>query len=253
MLEQDPAPKLRLWDSDAFLYAGLRDQVLALAGVRAGSRFASELHRAAMGAPSTNLPSQGDETGPPEPAFKAYGSGAPKWFGLPIYLATFAIAVAVVAPQALHPYRLTGFGGFLTLMMDKYIFVVAAVVAFAVWRWVTWRLRARYPDKLLVSADDLGIGLPSGYVIPYAGIRRIDPHSRGSSQGAYNWIEIDAGGSERWKIDVTMSVDPPEQILAALRERAFAGGANLTPVRPNGRLPVGGSQLGYREGMEWRG
>jgi hypothetical protein len=206
-----------------------------------------------MGAAPTNLHSQQKEAGQSERAFKAYGSGAPNWFGLPIYLTSFAIAVAMVAPQVLHPYRLTGFGGFLTVMMDKYIFVVAAVVAFAIWRSLSWRLRARYPDKLLVYADDVGIGLPSGYIIPYATILHIDPHSRGSSLGASNWIEIGAGQSQRWKIDVTMSVDPPEQILAALRERAFAGGASLAPERLNGRLPVGGSQLGYREGAEWRG
>ena len=206
-----------------------------------------------MGAAPETLNSQQEEAGQSERTFKAYGSGAPKWLGLPIYLTTFAIAVAVVAPQVLHPYPLTGFGGFLTFMMDKYVFVFAAVAAFAVWRWLTWRLRARYPDKLLVYANDVGIGQPSGYVIPYAGIRRIDPHSRGSSMGAYNWIEIGAGQSQRWKIDVTMSVDPPEQILAALRERAIAGGASLAPERLNGRPPVGGSQLGYREGMEWRG
>src|SRR5882757_8856998 len=110
-----------------------------------------------------------------EPTFKAYGSGAPKWLGLLIFLAFFAAAVAALAPQVIHPTPLQGFALFITVTTNNFIFVLAPVVAFPVWRLVTWRLRSRYPDKLLVSADHAGIGLPSGYVIPYVNIRRIYP------------------------------------------------------------------------------
>jgi hypothetical protein len=206
-----------------------------------------------MGAQPRQSLAQREASSPAGEAFKAYGSGAPKWLGLVIYLVFFAIAVAALAPQVIHPYRLKGLGGFLIAMMDKYLLILAAIAAFAVWRSLTWRLRGRYPDKLLASADYLGISLPTGITIPYADIRRIDPCSRGSRMGADNWIEIDAGQLGRWKIDVNMSVDPPEQILAELRERALNGGANLAPELPNGRLPTVGTQLGYRVGRGWQG
>ena len=187
----------------------------------------------------------------PQPDFKAYGSGAPNWFGCPIYVGFFLLAVAIVAPQIIHPYPLQGFNGFLTRAMDRNIFSFAGIGALVTWRAVTWHLRRRYPNKLLVSADDRGICLPSGTVIPYSEIRRIDPYSRGT--GTDNWIEIAASGTSRWRIDVNMSVDSPEHILAILRERALAGGASLAPEMLNGRPPTGGSQLGYKEGLGWRG
>jgi len=186
-------------------------------------------------------------------AYVAYGSGAPQWLGLLIYVVFFAIAVAALAPQVLHPYKLAGFGGFVTKMMDYFIFPLAAFAAYAVWRAITWRLRACYPDKLLVAANDVGIVLPSGFIVPYAKVRRIDPYSRKSRVGVDNWIEVEDGQFSQTKIDVNMSVEPPEQILATLRERALAGGANLTPELPNGRLPTVGTQLGYRIGKGWLG
>jgi len=188
-----------------------------------------------------------------KPSYVAYGSGTPKWIGLPIFVLFFAIAVAAMAPQVLHPSKLTGFSGFLTVMADKLVFVLAPIAAYAVWRAVTWRLRARYSDKLLVAANDVGIVLPSGFVIPFAKVRQIDPYSRGANGIVDNWIEIVDDQFSRRKIDVNMSVDPPVQILATLRERAFAGGANLAPELPNGRLPSVGSQLGYRIGRGWQG
>jgi hypothetical protein len=188
-----------------------------------------------------------------KPSYVAYGSGAPNWLGLPIYICFFAIAVAALAPQVLHPYKLRGFGGYLTWMADRSIFPVAAIAAYAVWRAASWRLRARYPDKLLVAANDVGIVLPSGFVVPYAKVRRIDPYSRGSNGLVNNWIDIEDGQFSRYKIDVNMSVEPPQQILASLRERALAGGANLAPELPNGRRPTVGSQLEYRIGRGWQG
>jgi hypothetical protein len=188
-----------------------------------------------------------------ENAYVAYGSGAPKWVGFPIFVFFFAIAFAALAQQALHPHELRGIGGYLTWMSDIYIFPVAALAALAVWRAITWRLRARYPDKLLVAANEVGIVLPTGFVVPYTNVRRIDPYSQGSNGVVDNWIEVVDAQFSRCKIDVNMSVEPAEQILAALRERALAGGANLAPELPNGRLPTVGTQLGYRIGTGWQG
>lgn len=188
-----------------------------------------------------------------KPAYVAYGSGAPKWVGLPIYIFFFGIAFVALLQQALHPYKLQGFSGYLTWMADMYIFPFAALAALAVWRAVTWRLRARYPDKVLVAANDEGIVLPSGFVVPYISVLRIDPYSQGSNGVVDNWIEVVDGQFSRNKIDVNMSVEPPEQILATLRERALAGGANLAPALPNGRRPTVGTNLGYRIGKGWQG
>jgi hypothetical protein len=190
---------------------------------------------------------------PSQPAFKAYGSGAPNWFGCPIYVGFSLLAVAIIAPQIINPDPLQGFNGFLTRAMDRNIFPFAALGAFATWRAITWHLRGRYHDKLLVSADDRGICLPSGKILPYSEVRRIDPYSRDPGGGSDNWIEVADSRGSRWRIDVNMSVDPPKDILASLRDRALAGGASLTPERLNGLPLSGGSQLGYKEGLGWRG
>jgi hypothetical protein len=187
------------------------------------------------------------------PAYVTYGSGAPKWIGLPIFVGFFAIVCAAMAPQILHPYVLKGFNGFLTHMADIYVFPIAAVTAFATWRAIAWRLRRRYKDIVLAAANDEGIMLPSGFVIPYANIRRIDPYSKGSNGLVDNWIQVEDVHFARSKIDVNMSLEAPAEILAALRERALAGGATLAPELPNGRMPTVGTQLGYRIGRGWQG
>ena len=60
-----------------------------------------------------------------EPTFKAYGSGAPKWLGLLIFLAFFAAAVAALAPQVIHPTPLQGFALFMTVTTDNFMLVLA--------------------------------------------------------------------------------------------------------------------------------
>jgi hypothetical protein len=72
-----------------------------------------------MGASPSSADAQngcGDEAAAPlcQPPFIAYGSGAPNWFGCPIYVGFSLLAVAIIAPQIIDPYPLHGFNGFLT-------------------------------------------------------------------------------------------------------------------------------------------
>jgi len=183
-----------------------------------------------------------------KPAYIVYGSGAPRWLAVPIYVAFVLATLSLMIWEAImHPGKLTGFDGFLTHMTMVAALPCATLAATATWKALAWHLRSRFPDKLLVFANDKGIGTSDGWVIPYAGIRRIDPCSVRSKYGHDDWVEIaDQFGTRR--VPVNMSLDPPDEILKQLRDRALAGGADLAPALPNGRPPSVGTQLGYRMG-----
>jgi hypothetical protein len=183
-----------------------------------------------------------------KPAYVALGSGAPPWLAAPIYMVFVGAALALLAWELrLGSEPLRGFGGFLTATMISCAIPFAMLAAAGVRKALAWHLRSRFPDKLLAFANDKGIGTSDGWVIPYTHIRRIDPCSHRSGYGTNDWIEIaDEFGPQR--VPVNMSLDPPDEILKQLRDRALAGGADLAPALPNGRLPSGGTQLGYRMG-----
>jgi hypothetical protein len=184
------------------------------------------------------------------PQYVAYSSGAPRWFAVPIYIVFIAAALAVMIWQAFgHPLIARSTYGFLTWQMYVWMLPLACFAARGLWLALAWRLRRRYPDRVLVFANDMGIGTADGWVIPYGELQRIDPCCSRSRFGTDNWIEIQRRG---WhfakKVPVNMALDTPDEILKELRGRAISAGADLDPALPNGRPPSGGSQLGYRIG-----
>lgn len=183
-----------------------------------------------------------------KPAYVAFGSGAPAWLAVPIYVVFVLGALAMIVWEAIFgPEQLRGTDGLLTILMMSCALPFAMLAATALWKALAWHVRSRFPDKLLVFANEKGIGTSDGWVIPYTHIRRIDPCSLRSKYGNSNWIEIADEFGVR-KISVNMSLDPPDEILKQLRDRAIAAGADLAPALPNGGSPSGGTQLGYRMG-----
>ena len=183
-----------------------------------------------------------------KPTYVAYGSGTPRWLAIPVYAVFLGAGLTFLFWEALiHPGGLTGFSGFLTLLTMGCTLPFAMIGATGTFKALAWHLRSRFPDKVLVFANDKGIGTADGWVIPYARIQRIDPCSFRSRFGHDDWIEIADGLGTR-RVPVNMSIDPPDEILKQLRNHAEAGGADLLPALPNGRPPSVGSQLGYRMG-----
>jgi hypothetical protein len=182
-----------------------------------------------------------------KPTYVAYASGTPRWLAIAIYVPFATAGLVLILWEAITgPQRLTGFNGFLTLMMFTWALPFAIFAATASFKALAWHYRSRFPDRMLVYANDKGIGT-ADWVVSYPRIRRIDPCSSRSKYGHDDWIEIaDDLGVRR--VPVNMSVDPPDEILKQLRDRAAAAGADLAPALPNGRPPSTGSQLGYRMG-----
>ena len=147
---------------------------------------------------------------------------------------------AIVGPPILH-----GFSGFRTSMMYSCALPFAISAATGAFKALAWHLRSRYPDRVLLFANDQGIGTSDRLVIPYARIRRIDPCSWRTKYGTDNWIEIDDGVTHR--VHLNMVREQLDDILTRLRDRAKAGGAPLMPAFANGKPPsAAGTQLGYR-------
>jgi hypothetical protein len=180
-----------------------------------------------------------------KPDYVVYGSGAPMWLAIPLYAVFVLGALALIFWEAVFgPPTLHGFNGFLTVLMLNCAIPFAVLAATATWKVVAWHLRPLFPDKLLLVANDQGIGTSDGFVIPYARIRRIDPCSRRWKFGTDNWIEIDDGTTRQ--VHLNMVREPLDDILTKLRDHAKAGGAPLMTAYPNGHLRTTGSQLGYR-------
>jgi hypothetical protein len=180
-----------------------------------------------------------------KPDYVVYGSGAQKWIAWPIFILFWIGALVLMFTQAISgPRTLHGFSGFLTSMMYQWAIPLATLAAAGVWRTFAWDVRSRYPDQVLLFANAQGIGTSDGFVMPYARIRRIDPCARSSRYGTDNWIEIDDGRTHQ--VHLNMVRQPLDDILTQLRNRAQAAGAPLLPPFPNGQLPTGGTQLGYR-------
>jgi hypothetical protein len=182
-----------------------------------------------------------------KPAYIVYGSGVPAWIAVPIYVVFIVGAFALIIWEGIFgPATLRGVTGFLTVMMMSCAVPFATLAAAAVFRALAWRLRSRFPDEVVLFANDQGIGTSDGFVIPYARIRRIDPCSWRSKFGTDNWIEIDDGVAR--KVHLNMVREPLDDILTQLRDHARAGGADLRPAFANGQVPNTGTQLGYRMG-----
>lgn len=190
-----------------------------------------------------------------KPDYVIYGSGAPMWLAIPVYGVFILGGLALILGEAVFgPPRLHGFNGFLTALMLNCEIPFAVLAATATWKVLAWHLRPLFPDKLLLFANDQGIGTADGFVIPYARIRRIDPCASRSRFGTDNWIEIDDGTTRQ--VHLNMVREPLDDILNQLRDHAKAGGAALIAAYPNGHMPTTGTQLGYRMtgygGNPWR-
>lgn len=171
------------------------------------------------------------------PAFVAMGGGAPGWLRLTILSSTVMAGLAVLLWQLAHPPTISTrtVAGFLLTASNALVMPAAFGVGLAIWRGLAWRLRKRFPDRLLVYANETGIGVGAGAVIPFSAIRRIDGYRRRRGCGDEVGIEIDAGGRWPAQVSLDLPLDPPEAILAALRERALAGGADLPVSGPSWR------------------
>ena len=186
-----------------------------------------------------------------KPDCVAFGSGAPRWLAAPVYAVVVGGTLALMLWQLIFaaPVQLRSVVGFMTRMVYIAALPLSALAAHGVWMALACRMRARYPDKVIVFANCEGIGTGEGWVIPYHTIQRIDPHSSRSSYGVNNWIEIHQHGSPfAEKVDLNMALDSADGILRHLRDHALAAGADLEPALPNGSLPTSGTQLGYRMG-----
>lgn len=158
-----------------------------------------------------------------KPDYVVYGSGAPTWMAVPVYAVFVIGAFALIMWQTIFgPPTLHGVNGFLTAMMYSCALPFAVLAATHVWKALAWRLRSRFPDRVLLFANDKGIGTSDGYVTPYARIRRIDPCSQRSRYGADNWIEIDDGITR--KVHLNMVSEPLDDILAIARPRTSGRG-----------------------------
>jgi hypothetical protein len=154
--------------------------------------------------------------------------GTPQWVRPSIWISLFIVMIGLLGGLFRHRYSLQLRGGALQIAAFA-IFALYLIACQQAERLARACLRRRYPDQPQVAIGAAGLWI-TGTEIPWAAIRSIARKSRRLKTIGVDTIVVEAQARRRTEpieIDLSDSVEDPEELYDKLQSAAAAHGAQL--------------------------